>query len=27
LLQPPSHNVADIPVEEVLAAYDRLPAR
>lgn len=27
LLQPPSRNVADISVDEALAAYDRLPAR
>ena len=27
LLQPPSRNVADIRVDEVLAAYDRLPGR
>ena len=27
LLQPPSRNVADISVDEVLAAYDRLPGR
>jgi ADP-heptose:LPS heptosyltransferase len=27
LLQPPSRSVADIPVDEVLAAYDRLLGR